>query len=170
MLVQLHFVPLAGFAALMAIAALEDFRRFVIPNTVVVGLCALWVLYLLTAPNVTVAGGFAAAGCGLAVLFAGALLFSRGLIGGGDVKLLAAAALWAGPTATLSLLILTGLLGGLLTLFLLSPVGAYLTAAGRGASISTDVAVVDADPMAVPYGIAIAAAAVTVTIPPGIGW
>ena len=55
------------------------------------------------------------------VFVAGALLFSRGLIGGGDVKLLTAATLWAGPGLTPALLIVTALLGGLLTLALLSP-------------------------------------------------
>jgi prepilin peptidase CpaA len=100
------------------------------------------------------------------VLFAGALLFSRGWIGGGDAKLVAAAALWAGPDRTLPLLVLTGLLGGLLTVFLISPAGALLTGVLRTASSSPDPAVApQANPVAIPYGVAIAAAAVIVTIP-----
>src|SRR5262249_13684982 len=89
-------LPLAGFVALMAIAAFEDFRRLVIPNGVVVGLCVLWPVHLATAPGGTLVAGMTAIGCGFAIFFAGALLFSRGLIGGGDVKLFAVAALWAG--------------------------------------------------------------------------
>lgn len=170
MLLPLHLVPLAGFAGLMATAAFEDFRRLVIPNRLVIALCILWPVHLSTAPNLTLAAGLTAAGCGLAVFLGGAVLFSRGLIGGGDVKLLSAAALWAGPSATLPLLVLTGLLGGLLTLALLSPAGVYFAHARRNAPVLADVAMTQTNPIAVPYGVAIAAAAVIVTIPPGLGW
>src|SRR5271166_7143144 len=111
---QLHLIPLAGFAGLMATAALEDCRRLIIPNGLVLGLCALWPLHLATAPMLSLPAAGSAAICAAAVFVVGALLFSRGLIGGGDVKLLAAATLWAGPGATLPLLFLTGLIGGLL--------------------------------------------------------
>jgi prepilin peptidase CpaA len=159
---QIHFVPLAAFAALMAMAAVEDFRRLVIPNGVVVGLCVIWPLYLATASTVTLPTSFGAVGCAAAVFFSGALLFSRGLIGGGDVKLLAAATLWASPGATLPLLALTGLIGGVLTLVLLSPVGPLIT---RARCSVPGQAATAAAPIAVPYGIAIATAAVIVTIP-----
>src|SRR6516162_3360315 len=164
---HLDFAPLAGFVALMAVAAFEDFRRLVIPNGVVIGLCVLWPFQLAAAPGASLITGMAAIGCGFAVFFAGALLFSRGLIGGGDVKLLAAATLWAGPGGTLPLLVLTGLLGGLLCLLLLTPAGRLIATArptlgdpsggdpGRGAKR-----------LVVPYGVAIAAAALIVTIPP----
>src|SRR5262245_66293244 len=75
---QLDLAPLAGFVALMATAAFEDFRRLVIPNLVIVGLCILWPFHLATAPGATLASGLTAIGCGLAVFFAGALLFARG--------------------------------------------------------------------------------------------
>ena len=109
---ELHLVPLAGFAGLMAAAAVEDFRRLVIPNPMVAGLCVLWPLHLAAAPSFTLAGSGGAAACASAVFLAGALLFSRGLIGGGDVKLLAAATLWAGPGGTPALLVVTAVLGG----------------------------------------------------------
>ena len=96
--VALHLVPLAGFAGLMATAAFEDLhQRLVIPNGLILGLCILWPLHLATAPLPTLAASGGAALCAAAVFVAGAVLFSRGLIGGGDVKLLAAASLWAGP-------------------------------------------------------------------------
>src|SRR6516164_11534 len=113
-----HLIPLAGFAGLMATAAFEDCRRLIIPNGLILGLCILWPAHVATAALTLAAAGFAAL-CAVAVFTAAALLFSRGLIGGGDVKLLAAATLWAGPGATLPLLLLTGLLGGLLGLFAL---------------------------------------------------
>jgi len=153
-------LPIAGFTGLMAAAAVEDIRRLVIPNAVVAGLCVLWPLHLAAAPSFTIAGSLGAAGCAAAVFLVGALLFSRGLIGGGDVKLLAAATLWAGPASTLALLVVTGVLGGLLTLVLLF--SARLRAAiswARAAAVSS---------LPVTYGAAIAAAAVIVTLPPNL--
>src|SRR5580692_1007700 len=126
---MLHYLALGGFAVLMATAAFEDFRRFTIPNWLTIGLCALWPLSLLAAPSA--AGAIGDLACGLIVFVVGALLFARGYLGGGDVKLLAAAALWAGPTLLPSLLIVTGLMGGVLALILLSPIGALLVSGTR---------------------------------------
>ena len=164
-----HLVPLAGFAGLMATAAFEDLRRLIIPNGLILGLCALWPVHVATAPAVTLAAAGAATLCAAAVFIVGALLFSRGLIGGGDVKLLAAATLWAGPAATVSLLVVTSLLGGLLCLLLLTPVGALIAAARPIVSETADPAR-GAHPVLVPYGVAIAAAALIVTIPPNFNW
>ena len=158
MSLQLHFVPLAGFAALMLIAAVEDLRRLVIPNAVVMGSCTLWPLQLAATPTISLTGGAGAALCAAAVFVAGALLFSRGLMGGGDVKLLTAATLWAGPGGTPTLLVVTAVLGGLLTLALLSPFAlraVFAPAAETG----------NPKQMPVPYGVAIAGAALIVTIP-----
>jgi prepilin peptidase CpaA len=164
---SLVLAPLAGFVALMMVAAFEDFRRLVIPNGVVVALCVLWPVHLATAPGTTLIIGMAAIGCGFAVFFAGALLFSRGLIGGGDVKLLAVAALWAGPGGTLPLLVLTGLLGGLLGLFALLPVCPDFAGIRRRTTTGASVTVANRPhPAVVPYGVAIAAAALIVTLPP----
>jgi prepilin peptidase CpaA len=162
----LHLVPLAGFAGLMAMAAFEDFRRLIIPNAVPVGLCLLWPLHLMTAPGTGLAVGAAAAGCAAAVFLAGAVLFSRGLIGGGDVKLLAAATLWAGPVGTPALLVLTGVFGGLLCLFVLTPIGQIATAASGQIGLVQEGGAASRGRAVVPYGVAIAAAALVVTIPP----
>jgi prepilin peptidase CpaA len=159
---HLHLIPLAGFAALMAAAAVEDLRRLVIPNAVILGLCVLWPFHLAGAPGMTPVAGLAAVGCGLAVFFAGALLFSRGLIGGGDVKLLAAATLWAGPATTPGLLAVTAVLGGVLSLALLSS-ATLRVVFSPGAAAAIPVTRVP-----VPYGVAIAAAALIVTIPPNL--
>ncbi len=164
----LEYIALAGFAGLMTAAAFEDFRRFTIPNQLTIGLCVLWPAYFAVAPSL--AGALAALGCGLAVFTVGALLFARGYIGGGDVKLLAAAALWAGPAATPALLIVTGLLGGVLALVLVSPIGAHLAGIARGMlgeSSPAPVSRVSSTP--VPYGVAIAAAALIVILPPHFG-
>ena len=145
---------------MMTAAAFEDLRKLVIPNAVVVALCALWPLHLATGPGFTLAGSLNAVGCAIAVFFCGALLFSRGVIGGGDVKLLAAATLWAGPAWTPTLLVVTAVLGGLLALVLL------FSATVRDAFSWARAVAVRSVP--VPYGVAIAAAAMIVTIPPNL--
>ena len=164
--VALHLIPLAGFTGLMATSAIEDLRRLIIPNGLIVGLCVLWPLYVATAPMLTMAAAGFAVLCAAAVFLAGALLFARGLIGGGDVKLLAAATLWAGPAATLPLLVLTGLLGGVLCLFLVTPLGALLAALRPTLSDPSSDPSRRTDRVLVPYGVAISAASLIVTIPP----
>ncbi|MBV8508480.1 MAG: prepilin peptidase [Alphaproteobacteria bacterium] len=158
MSLQLHLVPLAGFAGLMLIAAVEDLRRLVIPNAVVMGLCTLWPLQLASSADTSLSGSAGAALCAAAVFVGGSLLFSRGLMGGGDVKLLTAATLWAGSRQTPMLLIVTAVLGGLLTLALVSPLALRAVFAPAAASGT-------AKRMPVPYGVAIAGAALIVTIP-----
>ncbi len=97
------------------------------------------------------------------------MLFSRGLIGGGDVKLLAAAALWAGADALPPLLLLTALIGGLLALLFLTPLGR----ADRGARMPkrrrAEAKSHGRTGPPVPYGVAIAAAALAVTVAPHLG-
>jgi prepilin peptidase CpaA len=159
-----HNFVLFAFILMMATAAFEDFRRFIIPNPVTLGLCILWPLYFAAAPSL--AAALAAIGCGAAVFVVGALLFARGFVGGGDVKLLAAAALWAGPAGIASLLLLTGFLGGVLALFLLIPAGSRTAARARavlGQSTPASTA-----PRYVPYGIPIAIAAVIVVLSPNL--
>src|SRR5258707_8642410 len=115
----------------MAAAAFEDIGRFIIRNVLPAALCLLWPVYLVAAPSLS--GALWSLGCGVAVFIVGAFLFARGYLGGGDVKLLSAAALWAGPGGTPGLLLLTGLLGGALTLFLLMPLGAEIASMTRAA-------------------------------------
>lgn len=161
---QLQFASLSAFAALMLLAAIEDLRRLVIPNALTLSLCILWPLYALTAWTLWGAAG--ALGCAVAVFLVGALLFSRGYIGGGDVKLLAAAVLWAGPGRTAPVLLLTGALGGMLALFLLVPPAAHLATLARAKFGPGEATVKSGMATPVPYGIAIAAAALLVIFLP----
>ena len=151
--------PMAGFAGLMAVAAIEDYRRFVVPNVVVVGALALWPLHLASMSGPILAYALGAAGCAIALFLVGAVLHSRGFVGGGDVKLLAAASLWAGADNTPALLLTTAVLGGLLALTLLCRARLRVLITGHGAALATP---------AVPYGVAIAAAAVIVTMLPNL--
>lgn len=184
----LQAFALAAFAAVMAAAAFEDLRRLVIPNLLPITLCALWPVYFAAAPSLY--GAVAAIGCAVLVFVGGAVLFARGYLGGGDVKLLAAATLWAGPGGTPALLVLTAVLGGVLALFLLlfdylrrgavaaelsgrfSTILRHLPFGSRIAELARRTFGQRPDPakrglaMPVPYGIAIAGAALFVTLPP----
>jgi len=93
-------------AALFVWAAVTDFRSFQIPNRISISLVALYPAYLLaghTMPNWEVVG--VAVAFALIVFVVGFGMFVMGWMGGGDVKLLSVAALWAGPASILPFLI-----------------------------------------------------------------
>ncbi len=106
------------FPGAMAIAAIIDLATLTVPNRLVLGLAAL---FLLVAPL----GGLGLPDIGLHVglaLVALALsfvVFSLGLVGGGDAKLFAATCLWLGPVAIVPYAIYAALIGGGLALLLL---------------------------------------------------
>ena len=167
MIFQVQTILLTVFAVLMIAAAFEDFRRLTIPNLVPAALCLLWPAYFAaTAPSLYSA--LTSIGCALAVFLVGAAFFARGWLGGGDVKLLTAVTLWAGAAGTPTLLVTTGVLGGVMTLFLLMPAGAQLTASAR-----VMLGQMPLDPegsgIRVPYGIAIAGAGLIVLLSPLFG-
>lgn len=98
-------------------AAASDLRSYLIPNRLCLAIAALYPLYWLTGylggTPVDWSSGVLAA----ALIFAiGFLLFSIGLIGGGDVKLFSAVALWTGLGWLLPLVIIVGVAGGILSL------------------------------------------------------
>lgn len=141
----LNQTSLYGFAALLLMAAWSDFKQYLIPNTYIVGILLLYPAYAISAPQPVdwpVACAIAAG-----VLAGGILLFAMKRIGGGDVKLLAAATLWAGPGFTLEFLVVTALAGGAISFALLLRLN-YGWVIGWPA--------VDTS-RAVPYGLAIAA-------------
>jgi prepilin peptidase CpaA len=162
-------LALSLFTAVMAVAAFEDFRRLTIPNLLPLLLCAAWPFYVaaVPSPDGAVSGILGAIGAALAVFLAGAVLFARGWLGGGDVKLLAAATLWAGAAQTLGLLLVTGILGGALALILLSPLGGFALAARSllGHPVFPEV---PGSAIPVPYGVAIAGAGLIVVVSPHI--
>jgi Flp pilus assembly protein protease CpaA len=82
---------------------------------------------------------------------------------------LSAATLWAGPAGTPALLMLTAVIGGALALFLLMPFGGQIAAAARGMLGQSPIRVERGLATRVPYGVAIAGAALIVTLPPLLG-
>ena len=110
---------LVALAALLVVAAIIDVRTFTISNrlnaTVALGAPVYWISVAL-APWPGMAIQLAAGGIVFGLL-AGA--FYAGMMGGGDVKLAAALALWFSPMSTVRFLVLMSLAGGVLTLGLL---------------------------------------------------
>jgi prepilin peptidase CpaA len=151
-------IRLALFPALMAIAASSDFLTLTISNRVslilVGGFVALAVIGGVSAADVL---SHLAAGC--VVLVAAFSLFARGIIGGGDAKLAAATALWLGFDHLLPYLLYASLLGGALSVgliwFRMAPLPDWLARHDWAQRLHGKDA-------GVPYGIALAAAALAV--------
>lgn len=146
------------FPFLMAYAAASDMLTMLIPNRVNALILGAFVLYAATAGL-----GWAELGSHLAAggltLLATFTLFALGYIGGGDAKLAAATALWFGLVDVADYLLVASILGGGLTLAILYartfplprfalrwPFALHLHDARTG----------------IPYGIALAAAALLV--------
>ncbi len=152
-----HFMSVWFVGGLLC-AAFNDAWRMRIPNGLVLGLLAGYAVAIALSqpPLAEIAANAAAA----AATFAGGMvLFTRGWMGGGDVKLLAVAALWLGAAATPALLLLTAMAGGVVTVALIAcrAFGAHRFQNGQIAALS--------DPKGrVPYGIAIAAASIAVAL------
>ncbi len=142
----IHFINialLAGAAAVLIWAAITDIRSRRIPNPlsltimVLFGLFAVLQLFSGTDWQTALLWPLVSA---LLVFAVGIALFAASLMGGGDVKLMSAVALFAGPDFSLSFILYVTLAGGLVALMTL--LHAKLK---------------DADPKAakVPYGVAI---------------
>ena len=111
---------LTSLAALLVVAAVIDVRTFTISNRLNLTVAVLAPLYWLSIalspwPGVAVQLGGAAI---VFVLLAAA--FYAGMMGGGDVKLASALALWFPPASTIKFLVFMSLAGGLLTLIILA--------------------------------------------------
>lgn len=113
--------------ALLLFAAASDMRSYLIPNRICLAIAALYPIYWLAgyAGGVPVdwSGGVLAG----ALMFAiGFVLFSVGVLGGGDVKLFSAVALWTGLNWLLPLVIIVGAAGGILSLGIIGAKAAML--------------------------------------------
>ena len=138
----LQYALLVGLAIALVTAAITDLRSRQIANwltgTVALGAPLFWWASGLSLwPGVALQLGIAA--LAFAIL---AVLFALRAMGGGDVKLLTALALWIAPLEFGQLIVLMALLGGALTLAF----GAWHIMRRR------------TDRLAIPYGVAISAA------------
>lgn len=151
-------IALTLFPAIMAFAAASDLFTMTIANSIsLVLLAGFFLLAAMTGMSTSDMLSHLGAGC--AVLVASFIFFSRGWIGGGDAKLAAVTALWFGFAHLFDYLIYSSIFGGALTLgliqFRLLPLPAMLASREwierlhqRGGGV--------------PYGIALAAAALIV--------
>jgi prepilin peptidase CpaA len=164
MLATIHLVLFAIFPAAMVFAAASDLLTMTISNRISLALVAIFVLLApVVGMDLATFGLHVAAGAVvLAVTFA---CFAFGWIGGGDAKLAAVIALWLGLDHTLEFVVTASVYGGLLTLALLSFRGAVLPAF---AVRQPWVLRLHDKRSGVPYGLALAAAALTVY--PGSVW
>ena len=136
----LHYGLLVGLAIALLFAAFTDMRERKIANWLNAGIALAaplfwWTNGLALWPDVALQFGVAVAA--FAVLTG---LFALRMMGGGDVKLLTALALWIEPSWFLKLLIIMALVGGVLTIVM----GGYHIIRRRR------------ERLAIPYGVAIA--------------
>ena len=144
--IEFRYLLLGALAIALLVAAFTDIRRRQIDNWLNGSIAAAAPLYwwasgLSLWPDVAWQVGVAS--LTLTVL---AVLFALRAMGGGDVKLLTALALWIQPLWFVRLLIGMALIGGLLTIVL----GAWHVTRRRR------------DRLAIPYGVAISSAALWV--------
>jgi prepilin peptidase CpaA len=143
-------IPVLG-ASCLAFAAYTDVRSRRIPNALAVAVATLGVIRLILDGDPGAALDSVAVAA--AIFAVGFLLFWRGLIGGGDVKLMAATGLLVGYHALSEFLVAMSLFGLVATLAVLAAdrLGAVPVAATH-------------DPTrvrpTVPYGVAIAASGI----------
>jgi prepilin peptidase CpaA len=150
-----HIMVLGFFPAAMAYAAASDLLTMTISNKLSIALVVGYYLValLLGMPATTIGIHSATAFVVLAISFS---MFAAGWIGGGDAKLVAAIALWLGFGQLLSFLILASIFGGALTVSLLMVRRYALPACLLGQDWLERL---HAPTTGVPYGIALAAAA-----------
>ena len=109
-------ILLALLALLLVVAAVIDVRTFTISNRLNLAVALMAPLYWWSAhlplwPDIGIQVAIAA---GVFALLA--VAFYAGMMGGGDVKLAAALALWFSPQSTLRFLVFMSIAGGVLTL------------------------------------------------------
>ena len=110
----------AILAAMLIVVAAGDLRNRLIPNwlNLAIALTAIpfwWLSGYALWPDIAIQIGLAA---GLFMFFA--IIFHLGMMGGGDVKLLAALGLWLPLASMVKLLVIMSIAGGVLTLVMLA--------------------------------------------------
>ncbi len=111
-------LAIAVFAGLLIYAACFDVARMIIPNWVSIALAAAFpVLALIQGVAPFTVGLHLLVGA--AVLIVGFFLFHGNIIGGGDAKLLAATATWAGLTGFTPFIFWMAMSGGVMAIVLM---------------------------------------------------
>jgi prepilin peptidase CpaA len=160
----IHGVVIAVLAVLLIAAAVDDLREYRIPNHLVVGIAALYPAHVLTSPQ-PVPWVIAAIFAGI-VFATGIGFFAAKVMGGGDVKLMGAVALWASPQYLMSLFVITLAVALLMAFINGVRAAAAESRAAQNFSLGATVANLRHVPilkMQIPYGVGIAAGGLYVT-------
>ena len=148
---MLEDVAVVLFPIALAYAAIRDLASYEIPNWLSLAIAADFLAAALAgSPDLAVIGWHLSAG--LAVLLVGALLFARGMLGGGDAKLLAACAVWVGWSGLPQFFLVVSVAGGLLALLILCFRRAGLP---RSWAQRAWILRLHSDEKGIPYGVAI---------------
>jgi prepilin peptidase CpaA len=155
-----EILVLVALPLLLLAAGVWDLASFTIPNFIQAALVATFLIFALaTGMSAAVFGGHLLAG--FIGLIAGFTLFALGYVGGGDAKLFACASLWLGLSELPGFALIASVLGGCLTLALLSfrslPLPGVLARQGWVLRLHDQAA-------GVPYGVALAAGALGIVL------
>jgi prepilin peptidase CpaA len=145
-------------AALIA-AALSDAVTYLIPNRYSAVIVLAFFVYAIGKPVSFSLQGLAVGGL---LFVVGAVLFARGMLGGGDVKLLAATGLWTGFDQIMLLGVSTAIAACVIALAQLTPLRRLLPAHPGGAPAGTDFRSKLRQPM--PFGVAVALGGICVAL------
>ncbi|MEO5373566.1 MAG: prepilin peptidase [Alphaproteobacteria bacterium] len=157
--VGIQVFSVALFPAALIYGGLSDLASYRIPNWLSVVLVA-WFPLAAWSAGLTLGDVLVHFGAGLTVFAAGAGLFMVGALGGGDVKLLAAAATWTGFGHLSPFLLAVTLAGGALAMAVLILRRVPLPEAWRRKGWSRRLLTPGEG---IPYGVAIAIAGVTLS-------
>jgi prepilin peptidase CpaA len=143
-------LPVLVLIAASIYAAVSDAVSYTIPNR-----CPLAIVAAFAAHSVGAAPAptFYSLLTASAVFAVGLFMFARGWLGGGDVKQIAAIALWSGPQLLPLFLLASALAGGTVALVYLSPLRRWLP---QPASPGPDANELPLLQQPVPFGLAIA--------------
>ncbi len=141
-----RIILVASLALLLLAAGIEDIRKREIANRKTIAIAALAPFWWWSSDYAIWPDAVLQTGIAIAVFGAFAMAFYAGMMGGGDVKLIAALAMWLPFQALSWMLIVMAIVGGAITLAML---------------IEHRIRRSDA-PLEIPYGVAIAIAGLMV--------
>tara|TARA_R110002072_G_scaffold232567_3_gene390037 strand:- start:699 stop:1238 length:540 start_codon:yes stop_codon:yes gene_type:complete len=155
----LTIIVIALFVILMFWAAYSDLTSYTLSNKLCLSVALLYPIYLLSRyldgqmlPWFTV---LLALGIAALIFIIFAVLFALNIMGGGDVKLIPAVALWAGPAYSLQFLFLMALIGGGIAAVILLK-NRLKASKYYKSSENINLSVAEKNESAVPYGVGIA--------------
>ena len=141
----LHFMLLVLGASILIAAACYDVYCFKIPNVLSMLLILIFPFFVMSDPQL--ASWHQNLVIFILLILAGFAAYVGNLVGAGDIKLLAATGLWAGPSLVAPFLTVTALTGGVLALVMIALI--FANEGARKFSIKFRT-------VPLPYGVAIA--------------